>query len=107
MHQVGNSTGRVSGKITLDKPKILCLTIPYSKGWTAYVDGNRTKIYQANSMYIGLPLDAGTHEIVLTYKTPGSQMGTGISEIGAAVCIMLFIARRKKAADAKASKDKK
>ena len=34
-------------------------------------------------------------------------MGTGISEIGAAVCIMLFIARRKKAADAKASKDKK
>ena len=28
-------------------------------------------------------------------------------EIGATVCIMLFIARRKKAADAKASKDKK
>lgn len=107
LHQTGSSTSRVSGKITLDKAKILCLTIPYSKGWTAYVDGNRTKIYQANSMYIGLPLDAGTHEIVLTYKTPGSQMGTGISEIGVAVCIMLFIARRKKAADAKASKDKK
>ena len=107
LHQVGNSTGRVSGKITLEKNKILCLTIPYSKGWTAYVDGNQAKIYQANSMYIGLPLEAGTHEIELVYKTPGSQAGTGITEIGVALCIMLFVARRKKASDAKAKEDKK
>ena len=107
LHQVGNSTERVSGKITLDKAKILCLTIPYSTGWTAYVDGNKTKIYQANSMYIGLPLEAGTHEIELVYKTPGAQAGTGITEVGVALCIMLFVARRKKASDAKASKDKK
>ena len=107
LHQTGNSTERVSGKITLEKAKILCLTIPYSKGWTAYVDGNKTKIYQANSMYIGLPLEAGTHEIELVYKTPGLQAGTGITEIGLALCIMLFVARRKKASDAKAKADKK
>ena len=52
---------------------------------------------------MGLPLDKGTHEIELVYRTPGSQMGTGITEMGAAICIMLFIARRKKAKDAKAA----
>lgn len=103
LHQVGSSTRRVTGKITLDKAKVLCLSIPYSSGWTAFVDGQQTKIYEANSMYMGLPLDKGTHEIELVYRTPGSQMGTGITEMGAAICIMLFIARRKKAKDAKAA----
>ena len=106
LHQAGSSTRRVTGKITLDKAKILCLSIPYSKGWTAYVDGKNTKIYQANSMYMGLPLEAGTHEIVLVYSTPGGRAGTGVTEIGAAICIMLFVARRKHSADEKAAEAK-
>ena len=106
LHQAGKSTSRVTGKITLDKAKVLCLSIPYSKGWTAKVDGKSAKLYQANSMFMGLPLEAGTHEIELVYKTPGSQLGTGITEVGIAVCLMLYVARRKKAIDAKAAADK-
>ena len=106
LHQVGNSTSRVSGKITLDKAKVLCISIPYSTGWYAYVDGKLTTIYQANSMFMGLPLEAGTHEIILAYRTPGSKAGTGFTEIGVAICLMLYVARRKKAADAKAAENK-
>jgi uncharacterized membrane protein YfhO len=106
LHQVGNSTRRVTGKITLDKAKILCLSIPYSTGWYAYVDGKLTKIYQANSMFMGLPLEAGTHEITLVYKTPGSKAGTGFTELGIAAALMLYVVRRKKAADAKAAQSK-
>ena len=106
LHQVGSSTNRVTGKITLDKAKILCLSIPYSKGWTARVDGKNVKLYQANSMFMGLPLEAGTHEIELRYKTPGSTIGTGITEIGIAACLMLFVVRRKKAIDAKNAENK-
>lgn len=107
LHQVGTSTSRVSGKITLDKAKILCLSIPYSKGWTAYVDGKQTRIYQANSMFMGLPLEAGEHEITLVYKTPGGKIGAGITEMGIAACLMLYVVRRKKAIDAKAAENKK
>ena len=106
LHQVGKSTSRVSGKITLDKAKVLCLSIPYSKGWTAKVDGKSAKLYQANSMFMGLPLEAGTHEIELVYKTPGSQLGTGITEVGIAACLMLYVVRRKKTIDAKAAENK-
>ena len=106
LHQVGNSTNRVTGKITLDKAKILCLTIPYSNGWTALVDGKPAKIYQANSMFMGLPLEAGTHEIELVYKTPGGKIGTGITEMGIAACLMIYVVRRKKALDAQAAENK-
>lgn len=106
LHQAGSSTNRVTGKITLDKAKILCLSIPYSKGWTATVDGKPARIYQANSMFMGLPLEAGTHEIELRYKTPGSKIGTGITEIGIAACLMLYVVRRKQALDAKAADNK-
>ena len=106
LHEVGSATGRVTGKITLDKAKVLCLTIPYSKGWTAKVDGKPARIYQANSMFMGLPLEAGTHEIELVYKTPGAKIGSGITEIGIAACLMLYVVRRKKAIDAKAAETK-
>ncbi|MBO4449796.1 MAG: YfhO family protein [Clostridiales bacterium] len=107
LHQVGTSTSRVSGTITLDKAKILCLSIPYSKGWTAYVDGKQTRVYQANSMFMGLPLEAGTHEITLVYQTPGGKIGAGLTEMGIAACLMLYVVRRKKAMDAKAAENKK
>ena len=103
LHQVGTSTRRVTGKITLDQAKILCLSIPYSKGWTAKVDGQSVRLYQANSMFMGLPLEAGTHEIELVYETPGSKIGAGITEMGIAACLMLIVVRRKKALDAKAA----
>ena len=57
-------------------------------------------------MFMGLPLEAGTHEIELVYKTPGSQLGTGITEVGIAACLMLYVVRRKKAIDAKAAENK-
>ena len=48
----------------------------------------------------------GEHEIELTYKTPGSKIGTGLTEIGLAACLMLYVVRRKKALDAKAAENK-
>lgn len=74
-------TNSVTGDISLDQSKILCLTIPYSKGWKAYVDGKETELLQANTMYMALPLTEGQHSIELRYQTPGLKagvMGTGV-----------------------------
>lgn len=106
LHQTGSATNRVTGTIKLDKSKILLLSIPYSKGWTATVDGNPVRLYQANSMYMGLPLEAGEHEIELKYETTGSKIGAGLTEMGLAACLMLYVVRRKKALDAKAAENK-
>lgn len=72
----------VSGTISLEKPQVLCFSIPYSAGWTAYVDGEKTVLYQANIKNMAVPLDAGTHDVRLVYRTPYLRMGACLSLAG-------------------------
>lgn len=89
-------TDTVTGDITLDTPGLLCFSIPYSIGWRAYVDGQETKLYQANIMHMALDLDAGTHEIKLIYRTPFLKEGIFISFCGIAIFIMFILVNEKK-----------
>lgn len=75
-------TNTVTGTLHLSENKILCLSIPYSKGWNAWVDGKKTKLYRANGMFIGLALDSGTHKIKICYQTPGLIPGCWLSIFG-------------------------
>lgn len=72
----------IKGTIDLEENKILCLSVPFSDGWTAYVDGKETKLYQANTMYMALPLTAGEHDIKLVYTTPYLKAGICLSALG-------------------------
>ncbi len=90
------ATNTVSGTISLDSSKYLLLTIPYTDGWTAYVDGEEVEILQANTMYMALYLEAGDHEIVLTYSTPGLKVGLIISGLSFAILMIFACFRRSK-----------
>lgn len=86
----------ISGTVDLSKDKILCLTIPYSAGWTATVDGLQTEIKQGNYMFMALPLKAGHHDIELNYCTPGLKVGIIITSCSIIVLgYMIIIERRK------------
>jgi F0F1-type ATP synthase membrane subunit b/b' len=91
IHEMGDScaTDRITGRVTLDAPRLLCLQIPKTAGWTAYVDGQRTELMQADTMFSALPLTAGTHEIEMRYQTPGLHMGAFISA-GTLLLLILF-----------------
>ena len=81
------AANKISGTMELDSPKLLCLTIPYSKGWSAYVDGNKTEILCTNTMYSGIMLGKGAHLIELKYFTPGLKAGLFCSAIGVIILI--------------------
>lgn len=88
--QIGTDT--VAGSISLDEPAVLCLSIPYTAGWTAYVDGEAAEIYQANVKNMALVLDAGKHDIQLVYHTPYLRIGAVISLIGfGGICVLIII----------------
>lgn len=72
----------LSGRISLENSQILCLSMPYSAGWKAYVDGQETDVYRANTMYMALDVSAGEHDIVLRYETPYLKLGAYISLAG-------------------------
>lgn len=69
----------VSCHIELDDRKFLQFSIPYSKGWKAYVDGEEAKLETVDYMYMGFYLGEGLHEIELRYKMPYYDDGKVIS----------------------------
>lgn len=87
-------TNKVTGTISLEKDKLLCLTIPYNKGWEAYVDGQKVDLYRVNTMYMGIPLEAGEHQIELRYVTPGLKVGLILSTVGWATFAIVFKKRK-------------
>lgn len=82
LKNVGIGTDTICGNISLDRPQVLCFSVPYSAGWTAYVDGEETTLYQANIKNMALLLDAGDHDVKLVYHTPYLRMGAGLSAAG-------------------------
>lgn len=67
-------TNRITGTTDLSGNKILCMSIPYSHGWTAKVDGQPVEILRGNIMFMALPLSAGHHELEFLYCTPGFEI---------------------------------
>jgi len=81
----------IKGTIKSDTKKILCLSIPYSDGWTAYVDGKKAELLPANTWSMALILEDGEHTIELRYFTPGLKIGIILSASGVLTLAALFI----------------
>ena len=98
LENVEISTNFVTGTISTSKDKILCISIPYSKGWRAYVNGNQTELLNINTMYSGVYLPDGDHEVMLKYTTPYLIQGGVLSIIGilAFSAVIVSIERRKR-----------
>ena len=79
---------RVSGTVDFSADKLLMISIPYSKGWSAFVDGKKTPVLQGNIMNLALPIEKGRHDIELVYATPLLKTSFCIS----VATILLFIA---------------
>lgn len=73
---------------------VLQMSIPYTKGWTAYVDGNKTETIVVNTAFIGIPLEKGKHQIKLEYETPYLKIGLICSSIGVMAFIILSISQK-------------
>ena len=110
LEHVKVETNRVSGDIALEKDKLLVLSIPYQKGWTAYVDGEETELLRANYAYMALPLTAGEHTVELRFAIPGVKYAlvimAGAVVLFIVVCTASYLrrrghARREKAAGGK------
>ena len=81
----------VSGKISLSDNKILVLSVPYSTGWTAYVDGQKAELKEANLVFMAIELKAGEHNIEIKYETPYLRAGAVLTIAGLISFFITFI----------------
>lgn len=92
-----HATDTVTGNVSLSKDSLVLLSIPYTKGWTAYVDGVKTDLVQADVMYMAVPVSAGDHTIELRYHTSGLMAGCIVSLVSLLVLIFFGIYVRSRA----------
>lgn len=88
--------GTISGTISLSEPKVLCLAVPYKKGYTLFVDGKETATDVVNKWYTGAWLEEGEHSILLAYATPGMAAGAAVSVLGVVVTVLSAVYFRRK-----------
>lgn len=86
----------LTAKIKLEKENIVFFSASYNENWSAYVDGNETKVYNVNNGLIGVRVPVGDHEIKLTYTVRGIDTGIIITLCAvSALVIYAFITLRK------------
>ena len=80
----------------------LLLPIPYEKGWTVTVDGKQAELLQADSGFMAIYLEEGSHNIKAEYHFPGEKCGIIFSAFGIGILLLegAYLFRAKKTARA-------
>ena len=86
----------IKGSITVSGDRILQLSVPYSSGWTARIDGQPAPLFACGGMYMGLELREGAHAIELSYVTPGLRAGAVLSALGLILTAAFGVLRRRR-----------
>ncbi len=71
-------------------------TIPYDKGWTAFINGKKVNIEKVDNGLIGIKINKGINNINFKYKTPGLKTGLIISNISLITFIIYIIINKKR-----------
>lgn len=77
-------------EINLDKPELVFFSVPYSKGWTAEINGKPADIERVSYGFMAVKADEGENVITFRYRTPYLFEGTIIS-VSAAVLLVAFV----------------
>jgi hypothetical protein len=82
---------RIVASCSGEAPGILVFVEQFDRGWHATVDGKATPIARANLIMRALPLEPGSHRIVLEYRIPGLVPGSVTSLVSLLVIVLLAL----------------
>ncbi len=80
-----------TAKVIREKENLVFFSIPYSDGWSAFVNGEPCKIEKVNKGFMAVLVPAGESEIRFNYTTPGLKTGLLVTFI-AVVLLLIYIA---------------
>lgn len=67
--------------------------MPFDPKWRLFIDGNKTPLSKINRYFIGAPLSAGEHQILLTYWPDSPLRGLIVVSVLTALVIMFIVFR--------------
>jgi uncharacterized membrane protein YfhO len=78
-----------------DEERVMFLSVVADPGFTATIDGVKTKIYTANLGLSAIVVPKGKHYIDFDYETPGLKLGCIISLCALLILLIIAYAERK------------
>lgn len=83
---------------TNPQPGLLVVAEQFDPGWRARVDGKPARIFPADHLLMGVPLEAGNHRVELTYAPEVFRTGLFGSLIGLSTLLGLLVSRGRRRA---------
>ena len=80
-----------TSNIVLREANLVFYSVPYDKGFTAYVNGQETEIINVNNGLCAVYAPAGDNEIIFSYETVGLKAGILLNLAGLAVYTVYLI----------------
>lgn len=90
---IGHTRG-FDAHICLDSAKVVFFSVVADDGFSAYIDDEPTKIYEANLGFSAVVVPAGCHDISFRYYPPGLGLGLLLSAIGLLITGVVFYKER-------------
>lgn len=87
-------TSVISGSISSEEDGVMYTSIPYEKGWKAYVDGVETEITPICDAMVAINVGKGNHTVTFKYVPDGFMPGAVIAILAIAIFIALIILER-------------
>ena len=81
----------LSGSIFVEEGQSIITSIPYDKGWTVLVDGQKTDTGKFAGTFLMLSVPAGEHELYFYYISPGFYIGVRIFVISLIILLLFYI----------------
>jgi uncharacterized membrane protein YfhO len=88
----------INGDVSLDTDGLVVFSIPYDEGWTVTVDGMEEIIEPVADGLMGVYMEEGTHELELSYVSPGFSLGMLLTILGLVLFVLLCILTKKRGA---------
>ena len=90
----------IQGSIDVTNDGYFKMSVPYTEGFTAYVDGKKTEVECVDTSFVGFAISQGHHDIKIVFKAPMLRGGMLLSTGGAAILVILvsfeyYVKRRK------------
>jgi hypothetical protein len=100
LHEGGGSArlsvdrpGQLVAEVDAPGRRILAFTERFHAGWSATIDGRPVQMVRVSDDFLGCVVDAGVHQVSLTFQPRSFVYGSFVSALGAVLLAGMFIAQ--------------
>lgn len=94
-----NKESYIKGTVNLAADKMLYTSIPYDKGWSVYVDGEKLDdefIVKIGDALMGVYMESGEHTVEFRFTPRGLILGASLTLVGLIILVILIVSKKKK-----------